>query len=274
MLKTRVITVAVLLPLLLLALFTLDTSGLAIVFGVLVAMALREWAVFSAIDSVPLQSVYIVTGLAVAALVWHYGLAGVEFFILALLFWIAALLRLWRYSGKEDGQGNSGLAWLDGYIVLLPALLGLLVLVDRDASSPSLILIFLLIIWFADTGAYLVGRKWGRHKLAPEISPGKTMEGLAGGLAGAMLVAAVAGMVLLDLDAGRLAAWLLLAALIALMSVAGDLFESLYKRRAGLKDSGNILPGHGGVMDRIDSLCAALPLYILSLHGLGVLTLQ
>lgn len=274
MLKTRVITVAVLLPLLLLALFTLDTSGLAVVFGVLVAMALREWAVFSAIDSVPLQSVYIVTGLVVAALIWHYGLAGVELFILALLFWIAALLRLWRYSGKEDGQGHSRLAWLDGYMVLLPALLGLLVLVDRDASSPLLILIFMLIIWFADTGAYLVGRKWGRHKLAPEISPGKTMEGLAGGLAGAMLVAAVAGIAFLDLAAGRLAAWLLLAALIALMSVAGDLFESLYKRRAGLKDSGNILPGHGGVMDRIDSLCAALPLYILSLHGLGVLTLQ
>lgn len=273
MLKTRVLTVAVLLPLLIAALFTLETTGLAIVFGLLVAMALREWAVFSAIDSGVLQAVYVLAGLAIAALVWHYGLTGVELFIFALLFWIAALTRLWRYSSREDGQGNSGLSWLDGYLVLLPSLLGLLVLVERDAQHPALILIILLIIWFADTGAYLVGRQWGRRKLAPQISPGKTIEGLLGGLAGAMLVAVVAGITVMNLDGGKLLVWLLLAAMIALMSVAGDLFESLYKRRAGLKDSGNILPGHGGVMDRIDSLCAALPLYILSVHALGILPL-
>jgi phosphatidate cytidylyltransferase len=273
MLKTRILTVAVILPLFMAALFFLDTRGLALLFGILLAMGLREWAVMSGIQSMAIQAIYVIAGLGVAALVWLSGYAGREFFMLSLLFWIIILFRLWRYSSTADGQGNGPLALLDGYLVLLPALLGLLILVDRDAHSPVLILIFFFIIWSADTGAYLVGRKLGRHKLAPSISPGKTIEGLLGGLAGAMLVAVIAGTLVLHLGSTQLLLWLLLAAVIALFSVAGDLFESVYKRRAGLKDSGNLLPGHGGVLDRIDSLCAALPVFILSMDGLDILSL-
>lgn len=273
MLKTRILTVAVILPLFIAALFFLDTRGLAVVFAILLAMGLREWAVLSGIQATAMQMIYIAGGLGLAALVWFNGLAGRELFMLSLLFWIVVLTRLWRYSSIADGRGNGSLAWLDGYLVLLPALLGLLVLVDRDAQSPMLVLVFFFIIWTADTGAYLVGRQWGRHKLAPGISPGKTIEGLLGGLAGAMLVAVLAGILVLHLGFMQLLAWLLLAAVIALFSVAGDLFESVYKRRAGLKDSGNLLPGHGGVLDRIDSLCAALPVFLLAMNWLGILSL-
>jgi len=273
MLKTRVLTVAVILPLFIAALFFLDIRGLALLFAILLAMGLCEWAVLSGIQSIAIQAIYIAGGLGLAALVWFSGYVGRELFMLSLLFWIVILIRLWRYSSSADGQSNGPFALLDGYLVLLPALLGLLILVDRDAYSPKLLLIFLFIIWSADTGAYLVGRQWGSHKLAPSISPGKTIEGLLGGLAGAMLIAVIAGTLALPLTSIQLLVWLLLAAVIALFSVAGDLFESVYKRRAGLKDSGKLLPGHGGVLDRIDSLCAALPVFILSMDGLGILSL-
>jgi len=271
MLKARILTVMVVLPLFLAALFFLDLTALALLFAILLALGLREWANLSGIRSASMRFFYVVAGVGMASVIWLTGYAGRELFLLTLLFWFVALFRLWRYTGEEDGKGNASLAWLDGYFVLIPATLGLLLLMQRDADSPLLVLVVMFIIWAADTGAYLVGRAFGRHRLAPRISPGKTIEGLAGGLAGALLVAVTAGVWAFDLSGRQLAAWSFLAVLIALFSVAGDLFESMLKRRAGQKDSGRLLPGHGGVLDRIDSLCAALPLYLLSMDYLGAL---
>jgi phosphatidate cytidylyltransferase len=273
MLKARVLTIAVILPLFVAALFFLDLTGLAVLFGILLALGLHEWTLLSGIRFMAWQLVYITAGIGLAVLVWLSGIAGREFYLLMLLFWLVVLFRLWRFTGNTGAQGNGPLAWLDGYLILLPVLPGMLVLADRDDRSPLLILMFLLMIWAADTGAYLVGKRWGRNKLAPLISPGKTIEGLLGGLAGALLVSGFSGMLLLKLGTYRLAGWLLITVVIVLFSVAGDLFESMYKRRAGLKDSGSLLPGHGGVLDRIDSLCAALPVFILAVDALGLLPL-
>jgi phosphatidate cytidylyltransferase len=163
---------------------------------------------------------------------------------------------MWR--GVRPGQH----AWLGaaGFAVLVPAGLAML------ALGPLEVLLVLVLVWIADTAAYFAGRAWGRRKLAPAISPGKTWEGAAGGLIGALAYAIIGGFWIQEI------AWtpfLAAAALLAMVSIVGDLFESAAKRQAGVKDSGSLLPGHGGILDRIDSATAALPLAALLRPLLG-----
>jgi phosphatidate cytidylyltransferase len=153
-------------------------------------------------------------------------------------------------------HARSGVLVVAGWVVLVPASLALATL------EPRRLLAVLALVWVADSAAYFVGRAWGRHKLAPSISPGKTWEGALGGVAGALVWAIICRSVFED------AAWpayLAAAALLAAASIVGDLFESAAKRRAGVKDSGTLLPGHGGILDRIDSATAVLPLAALLL---------
>ena len=154
-----------------------------------------------------------------------------------------------------------------GWVVLVGAWVAL---VELQARSPRLLLAAMGIVWVADTAAYFAGRAFGRHKLAPQVSPGKTWEGVAGAMLAVGIyalalapLARAAGFVL-PVDAVAIAAWLAFALLTATVSVFGDLFESLLKRSAGVKDSGAVLPGHGGVLDRADALLAAMPLAALA----------
>jgi phosphatidate cytidylyltransferase len=168
-------------------------------------------------------------------------------FLLAGAFWIL-VAPLWLWRGVSPGHRR--LLALAGVPLLVPAGLALVALPPRE------VLAVLVLCWVADTAAYFVGVRYGRRKLAPAISPGKTWEGAAGGLAGVLAYALALG-----LWAGaRLDLLLAAAALLAVLSVVGDLFESAAKRQAGVKDSGALLPGHGGVLDRIDSATATLPL--------------
>jgi phosphatidate cytidylyltransferase len=181
---------------------------------------------------------------------WIYGAAGV--------FWVA-IAPAWLARGWRT-RSPLALA-LTGFIVLVPSCLAL----ARLQADPRALLVILGIIWLADTAAYLAGRAWGRRKLAPSISPGKTWEGLAGAGAAVavyyvvLLIAAPAGSRWQDAEAA------ILFGAVALMSVVGDLFESWIKRQAAVKDSGGLLPGHGGILDRIDSITAALPIAALLL---------
>ena len=169
-------------------------------------------------------------------------------FAAAAVFWVA-LAPLWMWRGVRPHQ----ITWIgaSGFAVLLPAGLAML------ALEPLEVLLVLILIWIADSAAYFAGRTWGRHKLAPAISPGKSWEGAAGGLIGALAYAIILGF---SIQAIAWAPFLAGAAALFMVSIVGDLFESAVKRQAGVKDSGTILPGHGGVLDRIDSTTAALPL--------------
>lgn len=169
-------------------------------------------------------------------------------FGMAAVFWLL-VAPLWLARGMSVDRGDGLL--LAGFIVVLPAALAMTWL---DAQR---LLVVLVLVWVADSAAYFVGRAWGRHKLAPAISPGKTWEGAAGGVAGALVYAIICKRFFDDVG---WAAYLAAAALLALLSIVGDLFESAAKRRAGVKDSGALLPGHGGILDRIDSATAVLPL--------------
>jgi phosphatidate cytidylyltransferase len=183
-------------------------------------------------------------GMAFAFVVLYHTEPRAPAFMLAALFWIVAA-PMWLRFGVQA-------RWLDlaGFVVILPAALAFVIL------PPLHVLLVLLLVWIADTAAYFVGRAWGRRKLAPGISPGKTWEGALGGTAGVLVYAIILGTFIEGLF---WVPYLLAAALLAVLSIVGDLFESAAKRQAGAKDSGTLLPGHGGILDRIDSATAALP---------------
>ena len=155
-----------------------------------------------------------------------------------------------------------------GMATLVPAWALLAWLHSASADGRVLILALLAVVWAADSGAYFVGRAFGRHKLAPDVSPGKTWEGVIGGMASAAIVGAAVGLVL-DASVPGIAA---VAAATAAVSVVGDLNVSMFKRNAGLKDSGTLLPGHGGVLDRADSVTAAVAMFVLGLILVGIIT--
>ena len=155
-----------------------------------------------------------------------------------------------------------------GTLAVVPAWCALAVIHVEEPHGHRWLLLVLMVIWAADTGAYFVGRKLGRHKLSPRISPNKTVEGLLGGAAAGLLVA-VAGAPLAGATLAQLPAVALVAVATVGFSVVGDLYESLLKRHVGAKDSGDLIPGHGGLLDRLDSVFAALPVFALGKDWLG-----
>jgi phosphatidate cytidylyltransferase len=181
----------------------------------------------------------------------------------ALVWWLFALVLVVRYPRTFSPTFVA----LAGIVVLLPSWTLLVRLHGNDALGAKLAFTLLLIVWAADVGAYAFGRLFGRTKLAPAVSPGKTWEGVTGGLVTAGLAAALAAS-WLGLPATRLVP---LAVATALISVLGDLTQSMFKRNVGLKDSGRLLPGHGGVLDRIDSLTAAVPVFVVGLWALNLI---
>jgi phosphatidate cytidylyltransferase len=228
------------------ALFLLPRPALSVLIALIVLFAALEWAHLCRF-SVSGAWLY-AAALGAGVLAFHYSGLQSEAFALAGLFWIL-VAPLWMWRGvRPSHRAALGAA---GFAVLVPAGLAM------TALEPLEVLVVLVLVWICDTAAYFVGRAWGRRKLAPAISPGKTWEGAIGGLIGAALYA-----IILAFFTQR-GAWLALAAmavLLGMVSIVGDLFESATKRQAGVKDSGALLPGHGGILDRIDSAVATLPL--------------
>jgi phosphatidate cytidylyltransferase len=257
MLKARVLTVLLLLPLFLAALFLLPEMGWALLMLVVVLIGASEWSKISAFSGFQGWAYVLLTLLIGLALLSEPSRsANFVVYGMAFLFW-TLLVPLWLRNQWHTRQWP--VMALIGWVVLIPTWLAL---IELRTLGPGLLLGLLAVVWIADTAAYFSGRKFGRHKLAPAISPGKTWEGVAGAFLGVTLYAVAWGLwdgssVLFNsgLWRGVLLLWLL-----TLFSILGDLFESWMKRVAGLKDSGRILPGHGGVLDRIDALTAAMPL--------------
>jgi phosphatidate cytidylyltransferase len=224
-----------------------------------------EWAGFAGMSSAAGRALYVAVIAAASVAAWWFTRDAAQLTLFlrgAALWWLIAFL--WLAFGSQAGRRTS--AAIVGIPVLVPAGVGLARLVLIEPNGRMLLLYLLVLIAAADVGAYFGGRTLGRHKLAPLVSPGKTWEGFATG----MLAAAIAAVAGARLFGVALRAWLALCVLVALVSVVGDLFESMLKRHAGLKDSGNLLPGHGGILDRIDSFTAAAPMFLLGLYAIGV----
>jgi phosphatidate cytidylyltransferase len=238
-------TAAVLLALLVAALFLLPRAGVAALMGLIVALGGFEWARLCGFHAQLYAGAMV---LAFAALLWLDVPQAV--FAAACAFWLVAA-PAWLWLGMKPAHRAA--LGATGFVVLVPAALAMVALQPGDA------LLVLAVAWIADTAAYFAGRRWGRHKLAPAISPGKTWEGAAGGLIAAAAYAMILSLFFAGAQATRMAAFLGAAALLVALSIIGDLFESAAKRQAGVKDSGALLPGHGGILDRIDSATAILP---------------
>ena len=243
----RVGTAAVLLAILLAALFLLPRAGVAALMALIIGIGGFEWARLCGAGPVWAR-IYAAGIIAALGLLFAIDFYGPAFF-LASAFWIVAV-PAWLWLGVKPQ--HSGALLFAGFVVLVPAALAMVMLPPGEA------LLVLAVVWIADTAAYFAGRRWGRRKLAPSISPGKTWEGAAGGLIGVAAYAMILS-ILLGGGAAGMAVFLGAAAVLAMVSITGDLFESAVKRQAGVKDSGTILPGHGGMLDRIDSAAATLP---------------
>ncbi|MEZ5561439.1 MAG: phosphatidate cytidylyltransferase [Gammaproteobacteria bacterium] len=260
----RVLTAIVLVALLLGILFAAPPAAATGAAVLLMLLAAREWTAFLGAVRPLVRHVYLLLlAGSYAASYWlipeWLDLAIVLW--AALAWWLVALVWILRYP-VPISPFAAGLA---GIFVLVPAWISLVSILQVEGQGPALLLLALAMIWAADIGAYFAGRRWGRLKLAPRVSPGKTLEGVAGGLLGAVLTAGVGGSVL----GLPLAAMLPLGLCVAAISVVGDLTESMFKRSVGIKDSGRLFPGHGGVLDRIDSITAAAPLFALALQWMG-----
>ncbi|NOT14408.1 MAG: phosphatidate cytidylyltransferase [Methylotenera sp.] len=265
MLKKRVLTALVLVPSFLATLFLLPNLWWAILMLAITLVALQEWANLAKFHKNQ-TAIYLILSLVVGVVSMYLGRVQIQepedaiFQIFSLyagmasvVFWLI-FVPVWLL--KQFQIKNKVLMAVLGWLLLLP-LWG--ALVSLAQVSPRTLLGFMLLVWIADTAAYFAGKQFGKHKLAPTISPGKTWEGVLGALLAVSVYAVlVAQYVHLNMINTLAASTLLLG-----LSVMGDLFESMMKRQAGVKDSGNLLPGHGGVLDRIDALTSTLPAALL-----------
>ena len=266
MLKTRILTAAIILPSFLAALFYLQDIFWATLLLVLTIIGSREWSSLSKF-SVKNTTLYMVlTTLIGGELLFlmsesvkidPYGSDFLWVYASSVLFWIVGVP---LFLKKSLVIKNPIALMFVGWLVLIPICLALYQL---RAISPLLLLGFMATIWISDTAAYFTGRAFGKRKLAANISPGKTWEGVAGALV-AVLVYGLIWDYLVP-EASLITTLIPLLLFMTVLGIIGDLFESLIKRQADMKDSGNILPGHGGILDRIDALTSTLPLAILAL---------
>ena len=258
MIGARVITGALFGGLLVAVVLFLTTPFAAAVLGVLWILGAWEWAGLARLTG-GARFAYAALCAGAMLVLYFYAESGAVYalLIIELIGLLLAFLAVLTYP-RKFGMETVGIA---GFVALVPSWLLLVRLHGDPPLGPALAMTVLAIVWAADVGAYTFGRAFGRIKLAPAVSPGKTWEGVTGGLVAAAAAAWLAAILI------GLPPWGLLAlgVFTALASVVGDLAVSVFKRNVGLKDTGTLLPGHGGVMDRIDSLTAAIPVFVLGL---------
>ncbi|HEY9044033.1 MAG TPA: phosphatidate cytidylyltransferase [Rheinheimera sp.] len=284
MFKQRVITALILAPLALMAVFYLPLAGFALFISAAFLLGAWEWSGLCGLASKAMRGVYVIlTAIILSLLYWQWPvplqwpvehnvllssllLAGIGWWILAIVLVLTYPRSQKLWAGSDWGKA------LMGWLTLVPAWVAVLFIRATDYAASNytgawLIFCLLALVWAADIGGYIVGKPFGKHKLLPKVSPGKTVEGMLGGLALVAIVVTVVAW-LQDWPA-QTGIWYISALLLTVLSVFGDLTESMFKRVAGKKDSGAFLPGHGGILDRIDSLTATAPLFaiIVALYG-------
>lgn len=257
MLKQRLITAAILIPIFLAILFYSSPIAFLIFTGFVMICASVEWTYLMRVNHFWQRLAYVFVMISAM-----FGILFVPtplIFTLTFFWWLAALVMVLVYPRGTRFWSSKLVTGLMGMLVLIPCWVAVNFLRNENDGIYVLLFIFVL-IWGADSTAYFVGKKWGVTKLAPLVSPGKSLQGVGGALAFAVILTVVMAALSRPPFVIMICA-VALALITVLFSILGDLFESMLKRQAGLKDSSQILPGHGGILDRIDSLTAAAPIY-------------
>jgi phosphatidate cytidylyltransferase len=281
LLKQRIITALILAPAAIAAIFYLPITYFAGLLMAILAIGAWEWARFMGITNTLHRLGYVAITSALIASTWlvlpveqtWLVISGLQVEItsllwLSVLWWfIAALFMLSYPKTSAIWAKNKLIIAVFGWLTIVPTWLAFMVLRTNNYAfdefqGAQLLMYLFMLVWSADVGAYFVGKSMGKHKLMPNVSPGKTIEGFLGGVVCAATLTVLVGFSL-NWSGEEFISALLVTALIATVSVLGDLTESMFKRQAGVKDSGTILPGHGGILDRIDSLTATAPVFAL-----------
>ncbi len=279
MLKQRILTAVVVGPLILWSVVAFSHRALAIELGAILALAAWEWARLSGITNQFARIIYSVVICGVFWLLTWVLHRHIEYLQLVLyaacLWWLIAFIlvvlfdrRGW-HTQRAMSPINKFVNLVIGLIILAGAFVSITGLHQSADYGYVYILLLLAIIWVADSAAYFAGKAFGRHKLAPNVSPGKTWEGVAGAVLACTLLA-IGITQFLEFEYTTSFNFVIVALITMFISIVGDLLVSLFKRRAGVKDSSRLLPGHGGILDRIDSLLAAAPLFLLGLLSAGI----
>jgi len=274
MLKLRILTAITLAPLIVLAIFKLPNTYFTLFTGFIFIVAAWEWARLIGLKSVISQGIYIffivvmmLVGLFVIAP--NYNLLLLVLGI-AFIVWLMMFYYVLGYAGmtypKLSFKARHGLM---GVLIIIVPFIAIIVLRNDERYGPGYLFGLLLLLWVADSAAYFTGKKWGKTKLAMRVSPGKSWEGVWGALI-ASSIYTVLVTIKDSFPTVQAFAIVILSMATVLFSILGDLLESRYKREADRKDSSNILPGHGGILDRIDSLTAAAPIFLLCLMVMGI----
>jgi phosphatidate cytidylyltransferase len=270
MLKQRLLTAIILIPLMI-WLLSLSSIIFASVLSIFLILGAWEWAGLCAWQAWKTRFVYATLACLMLPIVYTFrqqpAMMAILFFV--CLWWLLAGLWLWRYQqGYKMIFTSPFIKAVLGLIILLSTFFALLHLHEHERYGGQWVMFLFVLIWTADSGAYFMGKRWGKTKLADKISPGKTWEGVLGALLMSSIVS-LSYALFKSMSLMTLLLFMLLCLLTVIVSILGDLLESVLKRQAGIKDSSQILPGHGGILDRIDSLTSASPIFVMGLVSLG-----
>lgn len=267
MLKHRILTALVLIPFVIWSILFASKQGFTYGLAIVLLLATLEWNHFVAFkNKINAWLFSVVVTFSFLSLEYLAKIEYIQIVIyLSLIWWLLSLPLLFSFPLKASHWLQQQPAKIVvGFVMLLSTFLALNLLRNSEVYGADYVIYVLFIIWIADSGAYFTGRAWGKRKLLANVSPGKSWEGVYGALL-ATLITAFFALDLLHITSAQSFYFILLTLVTVVYSVIGDLSESMFKRMAGLKDSGNILPGHGGILDRIDSLTSALPVFITGL---------
>ena len=267
MLKYRLLTAFLMGPLILWAIYAMPENFFALFSLILVSFGAWEWSVFAGWVKPLQRRLFFIVNVFLFVAVLFLANTELNTVIIAasLLWWIICVPLLLSFPfQKNNFIHNRIIKTLVGIVLLLATLVSMVSIRNNPEYGSAFVLYLVLMIWFADSGAYFAGRALGKHKLIPNVSPGKTWEGVAGALIVTLVVALVA-VNLLNIPSSQSLVFVLITFVTVIYSIVGDLSESMFKRMANIKDSGHILPGHGGILDRIDSLTSGLPVFLAGL---------